>query len=176
MKKFLIVMLVLVMASAASALELTLTTDDPIVAGTTITVDLKADFDCSGIMKIDFVPTGAGISIPAVGTWPLPMAPATGGNGTLSGGSIVRAEGYTATGGTNATAGTVLYSFDLDITTVAGQEVAPVMTDGAYDYAFQNPGPSYYAASTITQTPLVIPEPMTIALLGLGGLFLRRRK
>ena len=181
MKKFLIVLLVLALGSAASAYELALVTSDPLVAGTTIQVDLvNVDFPCSGIAKIDFVVTGSTEITAAGGAWVSPMAAAPGGgDGALSGAgagnSITRAEGYTATGGTNANIGTVLYSFDLTLHALDGQ-VAPVMTDGAFDYAFENPGPSYYAASEITLTPLIIPEPMTIALLGLGGLFLRRRK
>jgi len=83
----------------------------------------------------------------------------------------------------NIAAGQVLYQFEVAIP--AGAVFCDTWTiDAAVGQPFISPPPAAYShmldagpiASTNALTIHVVPEPMTIALLGLGGLFLRRRK
>jgi len=175
MKKFLVIMLVLALTSMASAVSISLTSGGlssvvvP-VAGTVITVDLTVDdAPAGGINSIDFLASG-GASINAVGAWSVfTFAPFAG---TLTAGDIMRASGNAAAG-TDIAAGTVLYSFQVTVNDTGA--LTPQMT--AADWGTDN-GP-LYAWQPTAQNALsvsVVPEPMTIALLGLGGLFLRRRK
>ena len=187
MKKLLIFMLVLSLASMANAVTISLTSGGKItlVIGVdvalnqVITVDLKADTPCSGINNIDFTNTGE--TIGAVGAW-TPWANAAvsfpGNLVPIAGGldaDIMRAFAN-ANLGTEAASNTVLYSFSA---TVSGVGIlTPVM--GAVDWFTTMTGPppyGYWSGAQITQNALnIIPEPMTIALLGLGGLLLRRRR
>ena len=145
-------------------------------AGDAITVDLTVDFACSGIYQVDFVSSGLAL-IEGVGSWVSPMDTYGGGaadNGTLQGGNIMDAYGETLNGATDVSAGTVLYSFDV---TVNGDgAVVPQMS--VNDFAFQTVPPYGYDGSQLTMSDLtvsIVPEPITIALLGLGCLFVRRR-
>ena len=187
MKKLLIFMLVLGLASTASALTISLTSGgkSTLVIGVdvalngVITVDLKADTPAMGISGIDFQNTGETIN--AVGAWvgfpggfalvPGTLVPVAGGLDA----DIMRASGNAAVG-TEAAANTVLYSFNV---TVSGNgTVSPVMLPTDVFSTMTGPPPyGYWFGAAITQNALtIIPEPMTIALLGLGGLLLRRRK
>jgi hypothetical protein len=174
MKKFLIVLLVLALASFASAVEVKLTsgglTAITVSPGTVVDVDMSVDIAVKGCQYIDFL-ADAGLDIAAVGAW-IPALQAAGGPGTLVGGDIIDAVGNQAGGTTDTVANTVLYSFQ--VTANATGNVTPFM--GATDAFFTTASPGYAQADTQTALSITIPEPMTIALLGLGGLFLRRRK
>jgi len=76
-----------------------------------------------------------------------------------------------------------LYSFDLtipvgalkdDVYNVIALIGTPAISPPPAGYAHQIDAADVTSTNSLVLT--VIPEPMTIALLGLGGLFLRRRK
>ena len=173
MKKFLIVMLVLVMASAASAITAKLTVGGSSTVSTTLgtvhTVDLSVDLPAKGCQFIDFLPdTGIAAS---VGAWILPLQ-ASYSNGTLTSGDILNAYGNSAGGVPDQLANTILYSFEV---TVNAYGDVSIYMDPMADAFYTDAGAGYFQADTFTPVTF-IPEPMTIVLLGLGGLFLRRRK
>jgi len=174
MKKFLVLMLVLGLASAASAttinLSLTVGGSSSVsyTSGNTYQVDLKADQDLKAIGEIDFiVETSSNTS--ALGAWINGPAGGLNDPGTLTGNDILNAW-Y----GANdlRTAGTVLYSFN--VTVYANGTASIDNLSYIFDPAYVMP-PTNYDIGTLSGVSFV-PEPMTIALLGLGGLFLRRRK
>ena len=195
MKKLLTIVLVLALAQIAfggsailtsggkSALELGPTGD--VTVGQVITVDMTSDSELTGLKYVDFVPSDTceedGKPTIAVGAWTACMNPATANNGTLIGQDIIDAAaamtlGWSlGTGGKGVATGTVLYSFS-----------ATVNGYGRIDPAYQNPPDLYYDKNNPAGTSFymglgnagleIVPEPMTIALLGLGGLFLLRRR
>ncbi len=192
MKKFLIVMLVLALTSMASAATLSL-----VVGGSStvadgagiVTVDLVSpditvgSIGGVGAGDLDII-ASSGLSIPAVGTFGVAssligfMRPAgfALNPGAIVGPDIIGIMGA-ADAGTEAAFGDVLYSFTVNIPGGSiGETLTPFM--GAADFVMSiSTMPTFWAGTSLTLNPLtVVPEPMTIALLGLGGLFLRRRK
>jgi hypothetical protein len=181
MKKLLTLFLVLVFATAASAttVNLTLSSDDDytnVDPGTVITVKFSINQDIKAIVAdgsspgIDFTVTGATNTF-AVGDWTDATAIGTN-DGSLSSGDIVGAYYNTLT---TKTAGTVLYTASLTINENGTVGMSDLQSDEFLDPSSGFP-PSYYTIGTVTGFNVTVPEPMTIALLGLGGLFLRRRK
>ena len=185
MKKLLILFVVLGLASAASAASCTITLSvdgeteyDPL-DGLNITVDLTINVNVSSIYNsasntagIDFVSDmTAGSATVSVGDW-IP-ASSQESVGTLSVDDILDAYWYKAGGASDVTAGTVIYEFPVTLSSDALGTISPVMTTD--DKVVR--GLTSYWWSENTYVPVtIVPEPMTIMLLGLGGLFLRRRK
>lgn len=192
MKKFLIVMLVLALTSMANAavLELLVGGSSTVADGAgTVTVDLVSpDITVSaiggaGAGDLDII-ASSGLAIPTVGTFGAVssligfMQPAgfALNVGAIVGPDIIGISGG-ADAGKEAGLGDVLYSFTINIPGGSvGETLTPFM--GGTDYVMSlTTSPMFWAGSSLTLNPLtVVPEPMTIALLGLGGLFLRRRK
>ena len=182
MKKVVTLMLVLGMASMASAamVNLTLsTTDDTdnVLVGSIITVDLTFDQNMTVITNttgVDFTVTGATNGV-ALGAWandPITSPADATSNGTLNGTNIEDAwVAYL----TKQVAGTVLYSFELTINEDGTLGLADVGAGEIKDPAILMP-PSYYTIGEVAGFDVTIPEPATMALLGLGSLLLRRKK
>ena len=161
MKKILVLMLVLGMASMASA-ALTLSGPANAVTGTTVTFTLSADAESAAGGDYGYVYAGGFSNVT--------MLPAMS-DGDMS--------------GTNYTAGTYTYFYFVgadspsDITApflAAGDWLTFDMTAGAVGTSIDVSVVSFSGFDGDSLSISVIPEPMTIGLLGLGGLFLRRRK
>jgi len=180
MKKLLVLMLVLGMASMANAtiMNLTLYSADDytlVAPGTVITVTLTTDqtvksFGDSSTSGFDMTASGTNTATIGSGGWQVGNLGASD-DGTEAGGDIIGAYMLVEMGYEYA-AGTILYSFSATI-----NEDGHI---GMANVACQDPvggmPPPWYTIGTITGLDVTVPEPMTIALLGLGGLFLRRRR
>ena len=179
MKKLLILALVLGMASWAVAtpilVDLTLTASGPATPGATITVSLSANQTIKNINNIDFTASGT-TTINALGAW-IGANTSTSLPGTLVGSTLIddASAGYDAP---EPTSGTTLYTFG--VTCGAEGDVIGMADLG------DMPNPNWNMFGDPTDEAIytlgdldgitVIPEPATIAILGLGALLLRRRK
>ena len=182
MKKLLILMLVLGVATAANAYTTTLyltdtsgnTTVAASVIGTTITVQIRPTTQLNGIKNVD-VSEGCS-NIAAVGSWY--ASPPSGGAGQSVGSSVTSGIDdiiASTVGGDAFDADDPIYEFSAYINNGGTINLAMQSGDEITGSGFMEV--AYYSTSDITLNGLtVLPEPMTIALLGLGGLFLRRRR
>jgi hypothetical protein len=200
MRKLLTLVLILAMASLASAASVDFYADGvkdlgdcitTVQPGASVEITVKADFNVIGLQMAT---TADGGTAPAVGTlnagFTLLNVPGTLRNGVGTGTLFIlidKIQGGVPLGQSIA-AGQVLYTFTWDAPT--GLEECTTFTIGATPDQYPNPfypppPPNYTVKADGSQGELVnafnpctvnvLPEPMTIALLGLGGLFLRRR-
>jgi len=165
-----------------------------VTAGSTVTIDLIADFDVrSGSFNIQQSTTSSAGDATAVAVGTLHSGfDQTADNGNLcnvlSGTRFIlidRINGQAATASPDILAGQILYSFDLLIPSLAsvGDQFtiddafgSPVV-NGADPYATAINAPGGESVTDITSLTLtVIPEPATIALLAFGSLCLCRKK
>jgi len=190
MKKLAVLALILAVASLANAATLNFGAGSGVTwdgskyvvdIGSTFTIQVTADVGCSSFVlnvKSDNLTTTAGLVNEAFTTANLD---GTQWNGTTN--SYVTTPGlmiWKAAGTRTGTvdAGTILYSF----TAQAGNTANVVWTFDSMAASSPLTGGPSQATKLNTVTTVVptfavtvIPEPVTIALLGLGGLFLRRR-
>ena len=190
MKKLLTIVLVLALAPMAfgnasltsgGKASLELGNGKDVTVGSVITVDMTFDAELTGLQYVDFVPGAANVGdvapTIAVGAW-APCLSQFADNGTLTAGDIMDAAGFIpspwslGTGGLGVATGTVLYSFQATVNGTG--QIAPEFQGGDLYYDINNPTGTNYGLTGIGM--VIIPEPMTIALLGLGGLFLVRRR
>ena len=194
MKKLLIFILVLAMACVANALSVGIQSGGSgaadVVANQVVTVDVVPDFDVADfLISVGQTTTSAaGEAIGALGTVDSGVFDLSAVDGFLVNGAPVgpyvimsHVSGIIQTGSDPSPANVSVYSFSLTIPSAAA--IGDIFTiddiGGDINPGLPPTGTNFNNTAVTGASPLVltvIPEPMTICLLGLGGLLLRRRK
>ncbi len=183
MKKLLVLLLVFAMASWANAAIVSFSAEDGL-PGDTIGITVSSDEQVVGMMLARITDNGFG-GTANPGAWNTLFVTADAGyNGGAYGfgvGDLVIATGA-VTPGIYATGTLYTYAYDIPSDAAFGATITFTVEDLAEYFYFSSI--SYLVGDVATPmsttgmefTATVIPEPMTIALLGLGGLFLLRRR
>jgi len=178
MRKLVVLLLVFAMASLANAAIVSFSAED-YVPGSPITITVSSDELVTGLVLALITDNGfAGTATP--GAWDALFTVADpgynaddfglGGTGDLIMVTGAITPGFPATGD--------LYTYTYDVPTTATGDITFTVED-AHGYFSSI---SYMVGDVATPMSITgmeftsVPEPMTIALLGLGGLFLLRRR
>ena len=180
MKKLFVLVLVLAISTMATAASVTLKVadndaQDSYNPSDTITIELIGDFYVGflGISNLYDSSSGTASSPDLHALFTLTDDP---GDPINSGGELIRAVAGAISGASiedGVPIGEVIWTFEYHVPDV---EYSTIITFTANGFEAAD---AWYMDTTTTMPALeihVVPEPMTIALLGLGGLFLRRRK
>ena len=199
MKKLLILTLVLGMASVSQAASVGFqiggATEYAATAGEVITIDLIADLPYSSSLMMavegDASVATAVTDMGGTSTLPVGSTGVTITEGYLDNYNGVLFDYITANTYPVVTAGNVIMSFEYTVSSGWGGSdfyIAPLVAGTSYEWAPGSFDTAALSSATLIPTgedPIfnvaitgvhIIPEPMTIVLLGLGGLFLRRRR
>ena len=181
MKKLLVLILVFAMASWANAVIVSFNAPDG-DPGDTIAITVSSDEQVTGVILALITDNGFG-GTATPGAWDALFTTADAGYpGPVAG--FGAGDLALATGSVNlpfyATGILYTYSYDIPLGAIVGDTITFTVGDiPAYSY-FSSisymPGPATLSTTGTEFTATVTPEPMTIALLGLGGLFLLRRR
>lgn len=183
MRKLLVLVLVFAMTSWANAAVVSFSAADGL-PGDTIGITVSSDEQVAGVILALITDNGFG-GTANPGAWNTTFTVANAGyNGGASGfgtGDLIMADGSISLG-FPATGLLYSYSYDIPSDAVVGSIITFTVGDLA-EYGIAS-SIGYLVEGATAQMSLtgmefaatVIPEPMTIALLGLGGLFLLRRR
>jgi hypothetical protein len=189
MKKLVAIALVLVMASVASAGIGFVSSKTDVLAGETVTITLVATAVCNGFSVDALGGVGtAPAGVATLGTYNVGLTALQPGYLENGAGILIDFIAAAPSAGAIA-AGANLYTFTYTVSSAAtlGQTVVIAPLALGAEFFSTLDGVSYTVSNAPTAdlggvtTPIdgltlnVIPEPMTLGLLGLGGLFLRRR-
>ncbi len=173
MKKVLVLVLVLAMTQLTWAGIATLQVNASDAAsdytpGSTITIEIVTDFTVASISADSVDATAGAWSDQAINATFNDLANA----GTISGLSITGIAGTLTTSTADIEAGAVLWSAELTIPDLPSSSIVTLSTTNFFSAmgSFED-----MATETNSLELHIIPEPITLALLGLGGLFIRRK-
>jgi len=183
MKKLLVLLLVFAMASCANAAIVSFSAGAGL-PGDTIGITVSSDEQVIGVGLALITDNGFG-GTANPGAWNAKFTTADAGyNGGASGfgaGDLIIATG-SVTPGVYATGLLYAYGYDIPSDAVVGTTIVFTVGDlpdfgaaSSIDYLVEG-ATTQMSMAGMEFTATVIPEPMTIALLGLGSLFLLRRR
>jgi hypothetical protein len=197
MRKLLTLVLILAMASMASAAAVDFYANgvkdltDCVMPDQAVTITVQADFAVIGLQMATTADGGTAQAAGALDAgFDFLNIPGTLRNSAGTGTLFILIDKITGavnvTGGSAPiAAGTDLYTFTWVAPAAQGTYTIGATPNGYTNPWFPPPPPAYTVQADGSQgelvnqfnpcTVCVVPEPMTIALLGLGGLFLRRR-
>jgi hypothetical protein len=161
MKKMLTLVLVLAMASLASAAVTMSVSSDTVVQGGNVTISVYSDDDAAYRKYLDMV-TGTA----TLGS--VTIHPSAGADASVADFSVL--PGYYDL---------ELTAVDFAATPVAGLHFSVIATaigSVGETFTIELLNGDTYDLEMSEMVTIVVPEPMTMALLSLGGLFLRRKK
>ncbi|MHC4645106.1 MAG: PEP-CTERM sorting domain-containing protein [Planctomycetota bacterium] len=189
MKKFLSLILVLAIASVASAEVAWFEVDpadakDSYVGSDVITINLMADFIVGSVSTNIGSDGGTAEAVGLLHPQLRILTPFSDGTLVNAGGLLITGiGGGTPVGQPGVAVGEVLYSFEFHVpegldesTYITIDDVTDMSQQPPLSTAIAAPDYSVYLTDAGETVIHVIPEPMTIALLGMGGLFLLRRR
>jgi hypothetical protein len=183
MRKLLVLMLVLGIAPVAYAgnvwfeVDASDATSGDYLKDVAITINVVADMACTSL-SIGAVGAASGAaSAPMVVNAKLSLLPLPGTIVNSGGILIEYLGGSVPFGGANPAAGEVLYNFEYTPDTLGPVTIDDILVGGDPPYMTQVMFDDYTMDMDAGALNLnIIPEPATIALLGLGGLALLRRR
>lgn len=177
MKKFLAISIVLAMASIAAAGTMTFEvvgdTGAGLVEGSIVTINVIADTKIGGFSGgINGIGTAQAPLVNGFASFAQPMQNvgtiANNGTALITGISVNAPFDFMS----GVDAGSALYTFDYVVPSVDNMTFTlSLVLEVANAIDFMPVGVASYSSDI-----LAVPEPMSVLLLGLGGLFLRRRK
>ena len=179
MKKMLILIVVLALSTSASAVMVSAVSGGSatidVAPGATVVVDLVSDTLCTALMDTGtagwWVTADSGIGLPTNGTFDSSLDQVTSD-------ALSRLYAGTSSGTAYIDIGDSIFQFSVTAPTGLGTYDVDMNVNSETASFFDELGAEHYddlvQGGSLAIT--VIPEPMTIALLGLGGLFLRRKK
>ena len=176
MKKLVCLMMVALVGTVASAGTASFQASNTnVLVGEVVSITVIATGNCTNIAIPQILSDNAGLVSNLVlnagfNQFPQAGTAVNAGNSLITGVSGATPFAFPPT---PVLAGTALYSFDYTVPAVALGTVITISGAGSLSFMFDDFSQSTSLGSTAMT---VVPEPITIALLGLGGLFIRRRK